>query len=631
MPDEQKTPRQEREERFDVSFKGPISALSGIAGGLGLGVGAEPESFFGGKEAVDQRMADGGPQEQEEESMFSEEDIAEFARRNPPPPGMKMPTATMKSTPAGQGPMNIKPMGIEPMSAVRQQVREPVTEPAPAAEPVTEAEPEKEEAKLITEAEAYVEARKPLPKIDTKEEWEKTQEKMPWWKKMLSDLKYFDPDDRAAGQKHREAEIEKKYQKHIQPQLMEREEAQRLLEVDTQYAQAEGDEWITFKFGGVDYPVQKKNAGQWSPQVLLAMQDQLDKTNTVNPHFFLGGDAPDVDLPGEEGRLYIDTYLKRVGQGLGLTDNDLARLQPDLHESIRAQKQKDALELITAESKARREASRPFQGRPDEARRSWMRDSKAMWTEDPLTGEMFWDISPEGQDYISEVHKSDTPPTNEEMKGYIDNLTILELTAIDPETTGIENDIYEWALLEKEKGFYYNGKRYPGKYEEVKKAITADVKADPDLDTTQRRKALVQVRHWLKKHYTDDYVPVVKPDKPKGRYGEDGRWISAEERPLAPVPAGEEDTRPGRPKGLAFEILEYLNPNWKRGHLGKAALWLGPEYGKNEPAFVDKEEKGIVVKYEDFLADVERDGSTEEKMRKDYENIGLTVGPKPGQ
>ena len=625
MTDEQKTPRQEREERFDVSFKGPISALPGIAGSFGLGGDSEPETFFGGKEAVDKRMDGGG--EESEQDLFTEEDIAEFARRNPPPSGMKMPTATMKSPPPGQGPMNIGPQEEPAPQAATQPVpqeEEPVqvTEPGPTEEP--------EEKKLITEAEAYHEARKPLPKIDTRKEWEKTQEKMPWWKKLLSDIKYYDSEDRNAGQKHREAEIEKKYQKHIQPKLMEREEAIRLLEVDTQYAQAEGDEWITYTFGGVDYPIQKKNAGQFSPQILRAMEDDIDKNNTVNPHFHLGGDAPDVDLPGEMGRLYIETYLKRKEQGLGLTDNDLARINPKLYDQIQTRKEQHELAKIKAEGDAQMRARVPLQGTPDAVRRSWMRDSKALWSEDDLTGTMHWEISPETQDYISDVHKSDTPPTNDEMKGYIDNLTILEISAINPDTTGIENDIYEWALLEKEKGFYFKGKRYPGKYAEVKKDITADVKADPDLDTAQRRKELVQIRHWLKKHYTDDYVPAVKPDKPKGHYSEDGRWVTADARPLEPIPGETEPKKPSYPKEPLFALLEYINPNWRTSHIGEGLSWL--KTGSFQGLQIEKfaKEKDI-VDYEKFLADVERSGGTEFQMRKDYDKLGLAVGPKPGQ
>lgn len=627
MADEQKTPRQEREERFDVSFKGPISALPGIAGTFGLGGGAEPETFFGGKEAVDKRME--GGEETVEQDMFTEEDIAEFARRNPPPSGMKMPTATMKSAPPGQKPMDIEP-GPQPGQPATQP---PPQEVAPAPVEATEPDPteEPEEKKLITEAEAYHEARKPLPKIDTKEDWMKTQEKMPWWKKLLSDIKYYDSEDRNAGQKHREAEIEKKYQSHIQSQLMEREESVRLLEVDTQYAQAEGDEWITYTFGGVDYPIQKKNAGQFSPQILRAMEDDIDKNNTVNPHFHLGGDAPDVDLPGEMGRLYIDTYLKRMEQGLGLTDNDLARLNPKLYDDIQTRKEDFRLKEIKAQGDSQRRAREPFQVLPDAQRLSWEKERHALWTIDEFTGLMHWELSPEQQDYISEVHKFETPPTNDEIKGYVSNLTILEISAIDPDATGIENDLYKWALLEKEKGFFFKGKRYPGKYAEVKKAVTADVKADPDLDTAQRRKALVQVRHWLKKHYVDDYVPAINPDKPKGHYSEEGRWITADERPLKPTTESEEETRTERPGGLAFEILEYLNPNWRRGALGKSLLWLGSEFGKGDLGESKLKEGTTVISYEDFLADVKRDGSTEEKMRKDYDNIGLSVGPKPGQ
>lgn len=642
MVEEQKTPRQEREERFDVSFKGPISALPGIAGNLGLGGGAEPESFFGGKEAVDQAMAGGGPQEAEPD-MFTEEDIAEFAKRNPPPAGMKMPTATMKSTPAGQGPMNIAPGGVEPMGASpaksATQPAKPV-ETAPATDPAPAPTEPEEEAKLITDAEAYREARKPLPKIDTKEEWEKTQEKMPWWKKLLSDIKYYDPDDRNAGEKHREAEIEKRYQKHIQPQLMEREEAQRLLEVDKEYSLAEGDEWITYTFGGVDYPIQKKNAGQFSPQILRNMEEDIDKKNTVNPYFHLGGSAPDVDLPGEEGRLYIATYLKRVEQGLGLSDNDLARLQPKLHEKIRNQKQADALELIKAKGTEDRKSRVPVQTNMSAQRMEWNRTGKAAFVMDENTGAMTWELSPETQDYISSIHKSNIAPTNEEIRSYVDNLIILELSEMDPDKTGVENDLFLWAKEERKKGFYFRGKRYPGNYEAAKKAVTTDINSDGTLDAGQKRKMRIQSRFWLKKHYKDKYEPQIMPNLPKGQYDESGKWIPAADRPLDPLRA--EDQPPETERlAPAFRLWNAIKPVY-RGSVAGMAIHGNLPFDNDGNPIVPEAWGGDaapgrpreVVPYGDFQAAVEEaiaEGGTEEDMRKAYEEMGLEIGPPPGQ
>jgi hypothetical protein len=643
--EEQQAPKQQKEERFDVSFKGPISALPQIAGTMGLGGGAEPESFFGGEEAVNQAEAGGGTEP--EQDMFTEEDIAEFAKRNPPPAGMKMPTATMQSAPPGQGPMDIAPAGIEPMGAspaqaatqAAPQEEAPAPAPAPApVEPTETAEPEK--AKSITDAEAYQAAIKPLPKIETKEEWMKTQEKMPWWKKLLSDLKYYDPDDRHAGQKHREAEIDKKYQQHIQPQLMEREEAKRLLEVNKEYSIAEGDEWIELDFFGKKYPVQKKNAGQWSPQVLLEMKDSLDKTNTINPYFHLGGDAPDVNLPGEEGRLYIDTYLKRIEQGLGLSDNDLARLQPKLHESIRKQKQTDALELIRAKGTEDRKSRVPVQTNMSAQRMEWNRTGKAAFVLDEDSGLMTWELSPETQDYINSIHKSLEAPTNKEIRSYVDNLIILELSEMDPDKTGIENDLFLWAKEERKKGFYFRGKRYPGNYEAAKKAVTTDINSDGTLDAGQKRKMRIQSRFWLKKHYKDKYEPQIMPNLPRGKYDESGKWIPAEDRPLDPLRA--EDQPPEQERlAPAFRLWNAIKPVYRGSVAGMFIHGNLPFDNEGNP-LVPEDWGGDaapgrpkeVVPYGDFQLAVEEaiaEGGTEEDMRKAYDELGLEIGPPPGQ
>lgn len=631
MADE-KTPQQQKEERFDVSFKGPISALPGIAGSLGLGGGAEPETFFGGAEAVEQRKEGGEP---EEESMFTEEDIADFARRNPPPAGMKMPTATMKSPPPGHGPMDV--------GRQEDPVPEPAqaaTQPAPQEEAPAPVEATEPEAKIITDAEAYQAARKPLPKIETKEEWVKTQEKMPWWKKLLSDIKYYDSEDRNAGQKHREAEIDKKYQQHIQPQLMEREEAMRLLEVDKEYSIAEGDQWIELEFGGKKYPVQKKNVGQFSPQILRDMEEALNENNSINPHFFLGGDAPDVDLPGDEGRLYVETYLKRAEQGLGLSDNDLARLNPKLYDKIQTRKEQHELAKIAAQGEAQRTARVPVQTSMDSQRMRWNREGKAAFVFDEDAGEMTWELSPETQDYISSIHKSNIAPTNEEIRSYVDNLIILELSEMDPDKTGIENDLFLWAKEERKKGFYFRGKRYPGNYEAAKKAITTDINSDGTLDQGQKRKMRIQASFWLKKHYKDKYKPQIMPNMPSGKYDESGKWIPAEDRPLDPIDATSVPEEPGV-LAPAFRLWNALKPVYRGSVAGMAIHGSLPYDNEGNPIVPEAwggdaapTRQKEVVPHEEFLAAVEEAvaaGGNEEDMRKAYEELGLEIGPPPGQ
>jgi len=314
----------QKEERFDVAFKGPISSLPGIVGFFG---GEEDEEEGGG---VKPQLT--GPQE---ESQFSQEDIDEYVRQNgPPPPGVELPKPTV-ATPTGQ----------EGAPGA----------PAPGA-PEPEAPAPGQEGRLPTRLEAYEEARQPLPSITTREEFREKKgiEAPPWWKKMLRDFALGGP---GKSMEEFETKAEEAYQKFIEPEARERAEQVRQAGVTERFAgprQRDVGKMIGMKEG--EFLVPESQMGSYAG--VIGAYNKAQNAEPVNFSTIIPG-APDIDIPPEMAKAMVPLITQMMRAGKVTSWAQFAKDHPKEYKEI-----KD-YESSLKESEAEKKASKEKQGAPD--------------------------------------------------------------------------------------------------------------------------------------------------------------------------------------------------------------------------------------------------------------------------
>lgn len=294
MVQDQKTQSQpqEKEEQFNVSFKGPISSLAQIAGAVGLDQGGESQPTE--TMSPDEFLGRGGGGSAEHEELFANahpDDVAAIEQRmGQRPRGVQIPESAYKMPP-GRPPQPAGQAGIPKFTGGS--------------------------GGLPSQREAFEYSMQAPPPIQTKQEFEAGQESPSWWRIMMADFAGGAP---GAGREELNARMDKAYQESIQKQMQDRSEFERKQGIVEKFATNLRDVGKMIGMEAGEFMVPESQMGSYAG--MMGKYRDANNQKTVNfstmknaqGELLMPG-APDVDFPPAIAKSMIPLITNMMKEG----------------------------------------------------------------------------------------------------------------------------------------------------------------------------------------------------------------------------------------------------------------------------------------------------------------------------